>query len=136
MGSDTGGVTRRALDRVANALAGLACLFFVLGLADSPRVALAPVSALAVPESDVVRDARLVATVVERGGAPIDGATVTVFWERDATQYFAGSALTDAEGRASLEELPRGSAWVLASAKGFARASARRAILGGTAAPA
>jgi protocatechuate 3,4-dioxygenase beta subunit len=121
-------VTQRALDRVISALAGLACLFFVLGLGDSPRVTLAPVSALAVPRTDAVRDARLDVAVVERAGDPISGATVNVFWEREGIQYFAGAALTDRSGRASLAELPRGSVWVLASAKGFARASERLAL--------
>jgi protocatechuate 3,4-dioxygenase beta subunit len=118
-------VTRRALDRVANVLAGLACLLFVLGLADSPRVVLEAVSALAVPETDVARDGVLDAEVVERAGAPVRGATVSVFWERDGTQYFAGSALTDRAGKARIAELPRGSVWVLASAPGLARASER-----------
>src|SRR5262245_251257 len=123
MASYPAGVTRRALDRVANALAGLACILFVLGLADSPRVVLEAVSALAVPQTDVARDGVLLVEVVERAGSPVRSATLNVFWERDGNEYFAGSALTDRSGRARIAELPRGSVWVLASAPGKARAS-------------
>jgi hypothetical protein len=121
-------VTSRAQDIVANVLAGLACLVFVIGLADSPRVVVETVSALAVPETDAIRDAELEVEAVSRAGAPIDDATATVFWERDGIQYFAGSALTDRSGKARLVELPRGSAWLLVSAPGFARVSERLSL--------
>jgi protocatechuate 3,4-dioxygenase beta subunit len=118
-------VTRRALERVANVLAGLACLFFVLGLADSPRVVVEAVSALAVPEAGAARDARLDVEAVSRAGDPVADAAVTVFWERNGNQHFAGSAVTDRSGAASLTELPRGPGWLLVGAPGFARASER-----------
>ena len=118
-------VARRVLERVANALAGLACLFFVLGLADSPRVVVEAVSALAVPDAGAARDARLEVEVVSRAGAPVGEATVTVFWEHDGNQHFAGATVTDESGSAIVTELPRGSGWLLLGAKGFARASER-----------
>jgi protocatechuate 3,4-dioxygenase beta subunit len=119
-------VTRTAaLDRAAHALAAIACVVFLLGLADSPRVVLEAVSALAVPSNDVPRDARLVVEVSTRSGEPLRDASVSVFWERDGAQYFAGSGRSDRTGSARLGELPRGSVWVLASAPGHARASER-----------
>ena len=33
---------------------------------------------------------------------------MTVYWERDGAEYFAGSATTDGSGAARLTELPRG----------------------------
>jgi protocatechuate 3,4-dioxygenase beta subunit len=116
------------LERVANALAGLACLVFLLGLTDSPRVVVQAISAPAVPESDVRRDAELVVAVDARSGGPVRDAAVTVFWERDGVHYFAGSATTDRSGSARLEELPRGAVWLLVSARGFARASRALAL--------
>jgi hypothetical protein len=113
---------------VANVLAGLACLVFVIGLTDSPRVVIETVSALTVPETDAIRDSVLEVEAVSRAGTPIDDATATVFWERDGIQYFAGSALTDRSGKARLVELPRGSAWLLVSAPRFARASERLSL--------
>jgi protocatechuate 3,4-dioxygenase beta subunit len=96
---------------------------FVLGLADSPRVVVQAISAPPVPESDARRDARLEVAVKERSGTPVRDATVTVFWEREGIQYFAGSATTDRSGSAQLKGLPRGDVWALVSARGFARAS-------------
>src|SRR5688572_16113240 len=114
---------RRALDAVTNALAGLACVLFVLGLLDSPRVRVEAVAAPPTPANVTVRDARLLVSLVDEEGVAVGDAGITLFWERERTEYWVGSAITDAAGEAELADLPRGRTWVLASAPGFARVS-------------
>jgi hypothetical protein len=114
---------RRALDTVTHALAGLACVLFVLGLLDSPRVRVEAVAAPPTPADVSVRDATLSVSLLDEDGVGVGDANVTLFWERDRTEYWVGSAVTDAAGEAALIDLPRGRTWVLASAPGFARVS-------------
>jgi hypothetical protein len=114
---------RRALDALTNALAGLACVLFLLGLLDTPRVRVEAVAAPATPANVSVRDATLLVSLVDEEGVAVGDASVTLFWERERTEYWVGSAITDAAGEAELGALPRGRTWVLASAPGFARAS-------------
>src|SRR5687768_12666079 len=105
---------RRALDAVTNALAGLACVLFVRGLLDSPRVRVEAVAAPPTPANVSVRDAALLVSLVDEDGVAIGDASVTLFWERERTQYWVGSAITDAAGETELRGLPRGLTWVLA----------------------
>jgi hypothetical protein len=123
MGYDEAPMVRRALDLLTNALAGLACLLFVLGLLDSPRVRVEAVAAPLAPANVTLRDATLLVSLVDEEGVGVGDAGVSVFWERDRTEYWVGSAVTDAAGETELAGLPRGRAWVLASAPGFARTS-------------
>jgi hypothetical protein len=114
---------RRALDTVTHAFAALACVFFVLGLLDSPRVRVESVAAPPAPADVTLRDATLLVSLVDEDGVAVSDANVSLFWERERTEYWVGSAATDAAGEAALSELPRGRSWVLASAPGFARVS-------------
>lgn len=103
----------------------IACLaalgrVFDVALARPPTGVYAPPP----PEPMGERDAEL--AVVARAGAdrrPVAGAAVRVFHERGGRYYDAGSARTDASGRALLRGLPRGAAWVIVDADGFARVS-------------
>lgn len=122
-GTTVSSTMRRALDRVTNALSGIACVLFVLGLLDSPRVRVEAVLAPPTPESVTVRDATLLVSLVDEEGIAVGDAGVTLFWERERTEYWVGSAVTDAAGEAELGGLPRGRTWVLVSAPGFARVS-------------
>lgn len=139
---------RRATDRITVVAAVIACLAFVVGLSD---VALSPwnpgPSAPAPPVRASARDARLTVRVGARasgrckpaadGGtapgctpAPLEGATVRIFWEQRGRYYLAGSGRTDAAGRVVVDHLPRGATWVVADAPGRARSSTRL-VLGG-----
>jgi protocatechuate 3,4-dioxygenase beta subunit len=120
-------VPSRPLERLTLALSALVCLLFVLGLRDTPRTRLRPVKAETTAAQGGPHDAALEVLVLVNG-ARLPDASVTVFWEKDERYYFAGEALTDGDGRAALEALPRGDAWVLAAAPGHARASARLAL--------
>jgi len=139
---------RRATDRIIVVSAMIACLAFVVGLFD---VALSPwtpgPSVPAPPVHASARDARLTVRVGARasgrckpaadGGtapgcapAPLEGATVRIFWEQRGRYYLAGSGRTDAAGRVVVDHLPRGATWVVADAPGRARSSTRL-VLGG-----
>lgn len=120
----------RLLERVTFALSALVCLLFVLGLRDTPRTYVRAVKAEAAATQGGAHDAAL-EVIVLVNGARLPEASVTVFWENDERYYFAGEALTDGDGRAALDALPRGDAWVLAAAPGHARASARLALAPG-----
>lgn len=122
---------RRGLDLVTNVLAGLACVLFVLGLLDSPRVRVEAVAAPPTPASVTVRDATLLVSLTDEEGVAVGDASITLFWERDRTEYWVGSELTDAAGEAELTGLPRGRTWVLASAPGYARVSRALELVAG-----
>jgi protocatechuate 3,4-dioxygenase beta subunit len=81
-----------------------------------------PIERVAFP-SFVERRAELDVTVTGDSGAPVPNATVRVFWYDGGRYYFAGAALADALGRAALEDLPRGPAWLLVDASGWGRRS-------------
>jgi hypothetical protein len=110
------------VDALTSLCAALACLLLLVGLQDTPRTTLEIVPAPAVPSSAGKRD-RALTVIVSSAGRPVRGATVSVFWERDGSEYFVGSASTDAEGAARVAELPRGHAWVLAESPGLTRVS-------------
>ncbi len=76
------------------------------------------------PEGDEERDAALTVHVTDEAGAAIGDATVRILVVRAGDQvYLGGEARADGAGRAALKHLPRGEAWVLADAPGFARGS-------------
>jgi len=114
----------RAVDAATKALSLLACLFFLLGLSDSPRARVVVVPAPSTPKTVVHRDARLLVALDDANGVRVADASVTLFWEQEGTQYFVGSGTTDAAGEVELEALPRGPSWLLVSAPGHARRSA------------
>jgi protocatechuate 3,4-dioxygenase beta subunit len=118
-------------DALTQALAGLACLLFVLGLTDSPRLEVAAVLAPPAPVAPAERDARLEVEVFGPDGTPLEGASVQAFWERDRVEFFVGSEATDEHGKARLTGLPRGTTWVLVSASGRARKSERLTLAPG-----
>jgi protocatechuate 3,4-dioxygenase beta subunit len=119
-------------DALTRAFALLACLFFVIGLTDTPRALLDVMPAPALPKAALVRDAALLVRVFDRHGAPLASARLNAFWERDGIEHFVRAAETDTAGSAELAELPRGVTWLLAEAPGHARASVRRELGAGT----
>lgn len=76
--------------------------------------------------------ARVDATVRAAGGGPIAEARVQVFAVVDGAAFLAGSATTDAAGRATIAELPRGEVWIVADAPGRARGSSHVVLTEGT----
>lgn len=113
---------RRIVDALTTLCAALACLLFVLGLRDTPRVVLEVVPAPPVPAAAGKRD-RTLSVAATSAGRGVDSASVSVFWERDGKEYFVGAATADAGGTARVGELPRGFAWVIVEAPGLTRAS-------------
>lgn len=105
-------------------LSVVACLSFVLGLADLPlrpapeRKTLEPI---AISEHERVGAVRV--TVFRDGAVVLPVATVQVFWERAGSFHWIAAESTDSAGQALLSRLPRGRLWLLADAPGFARAS-------------
>lgn len=122
----TGPVSRRVLDAITTACALCACFFFVLGLKDTPRVAV-DLAATPIPLPAAARTAVLHLNATA-AGARVREATTQVYWERGGVEYRVGSAPL-ADGRATLGELPEGAVWVLVEAPGFARV-ARAVLLG------
>src|SRR5689334_12803360 len=106
--------------------AALVCLAFVSVLFDTV-LSIPFTSAVAppVPAELIQRDAGLNVLVNDPAGAPRPGASVRVFAMIGDKAFFAGEAVTDAEGRAHFSGLPRGEAWVVAYDAGRARASTR-----------
>src|SRR5688572_15283170 len=121
----------RAVERASSVLLLVACLFFLLGLTDSPRRRVALVQAPTTPNVVTPRDAALFVTLSDAEGVRVGDANVTVFWEHEGIEYFVGSGTTDLAGELQVEDLPRGSTWVLAAAPGFARKSARLELKSG-----
>jgi len=113
---------RRVLDAAALISAALACVLLLLGLHDTPRSELEILSA-PLPATAGTRDAALALSVTTSAGAPLANASIAVFWEQNGAEYPVGIALSDGRGRASLRQLPHGSAWVLVESVGLARAA-------------
>ena len=109
------------LDAVTIACALLACLCLVLGMKDTPRVAV-DVALPPIPLPAAARTAALSVTVSEPSGAPSRSAVVRVYWERAGVEYQVGLA-SATDGTATLRELPQGAVWVLVDAPGRARAA-------------
>jgi hypothetical protein len=90
-----------------------------------------PLTAPLLPRSDDA-SARIEATVHATGGAPIEGASVTVFAIVEGVAYVATAAITDAHGHASMTELARGEVWIVADAAGRTRATSHVVLTEGT----
>jgi len=126
--------TPRPAERALALLAIVACLALLsrvvdVGLKVLPNLVMAPPP----PVDEADRDAELVVKV-ERGvagGAPVAGADVRVFWERDGRFYDAGRGRTGPDGRARIDKLPRGVVWVLAEGPDLARRSTQIVLDGG-----
>ncbi len=86
--------------------------------------AVVELTAPAIPKSIEGRDGLLDVVVRAEGGgrAPIARARVHAFAILDGRAHAAGDAETDAEGRATLRDLPGAEHWVVAEAPGRARA--------------
>lgn len=84
-----------------------------------------------VPESIHGRDGVLDVIVTEKDGGPIAGARVRAFAILDGRAHAAGEARADADGRATLKELPSAEHWVVAEAPGRARASQMVVVVAG-----
>jgi hypothetical protein len=116
------------------AFAALICLVFTNTLSDVGRhyvtvMTIAP--APPVPDNAGVRDAILLAHVVDANGKGMAGASVRVFVMRDEKAYFAGEKATDELGLARITGLPRGEVWVLAYAANASRSSTRALLEAG-----
>ena len=121
----------------ARAAALAAIVVLVVGGIPGGRLRLAMREALVDPVPADVRDrdgslevtVRAAADGAAPGGGPLlRGARVRAFVFIDDRAYLADSRETDAAGRARLDRLPHGVAWVVADAPGRARASTRLVI--------
>lgn len=115
------------------ALFVLAAVLYVAGIPGAVLRAI-PVELTApeVPRTIQGRDGIL--DVVVRGkaeGGPLTGAHVHAFAILDGRAHAAGEADTDADGRATLKDLPLAEHWVVAEAAGHARASQMVAVVAG-----
>ncbi len=113
------------IQRAIVVIAAVVCVLFTGTLLDYAPYSLVvrTIEAPPVPDDSGPRDAKLTARVQKPGGAPVHEARVTVLHIRDNTAYLAGFRITGEDGVASFDDLPRGVTWVLADAKGLARAS-------------
>lgn len=123
----------RLVRRLIALLAVLACWALLsrvvdVGLRPSPLALQAPPPPAEVEE----RDAELALAVTAADGGAVAGAEARVFWERDQRYYLAGSGRTDGSGSARIARLPRGAAWVVVDAPGYARSSTRLVLEGGS----
>ncbi len=123
---------RPVTDVIVAALALIACLALLGRVTDvALRAAPSGVFAPPPPEQSGERDAELaVAVLGARDKRPLPGATVRVFHELGGRYFAAGSARTDASGRATVQKLPRGVAWVIVDAPGHARTSTQLVLEG------
>lgn len=122
------------LARVRAALLVLLCLVYVASWPGSAIRELAfdqgPVLA-PVPSTIRDRDGALDVVVRDRGGPPLAGAEVRAFAVLDNKVFGAGRAVTDEAGVARLEGLARAEHWIVAEAKGRARASQMVVVVSG-----
>jgi protocatechuate 3,4-dioxygenase beta subunit len=115
------------LDAITIACALCACFCLVLGLRDTPRVAV-DLAGPPIPLPAAARTAVLRLLATTAADAHPEQAMTHVFWEHRGAEYRVGSAPLRA-GEATLRELPEGAVWVLVEAPGFARV-ARAVSLG------
>jgi protocatechuate 3,4-dioxygenase beta subunit len=86
----------------------------------------------AVPRSVTGRDGVLDVLVWTAGrAAPLPGARVKAFAVLDGRAHAAGEATADAEGRATLRDLPEAEHWIAAEHPGHARASQMVVVVAG-----
>lgn len=125
---------RARLLRLRGALFALVALLYVAtwpgASLRSLTVDLVPV-VLPVPDSIRERDGALDVVVRAAGGGPLSGAEVRAYAILDGRAFDAGHATTDDEGVAKLASLPRAEHWVVAEAKGRARASQMVVVVAG-----
>lgn len=123
------------LGRARSILLALVALLYLAGV---PGSALRPVvvelSAPELPEELRARDGVLDVLVRAAGddGAPLAGARVRAFAILDGRAHSAADAVTGADGRAVLKDLPAAEHWVVAEIAGRARASQMVVVVPGT----
>lgn len=111
----------------------LACLLYVASWPGSvlrERIPEEPV-APPVPAHVVERDGALDVIVRDASGKAIEGARVRAFAMLDGRAHAAAEGTSDQDGRAALDRLPRAAHFVVAEAKGRARASRMVAVVAG-----
>ncbi|MDB4995013.1 MAG: hypothetical protein JWM74_2445, partial [Myxococcaceae bacterium] len=126
-------------ERVSHAGAVLASVVFWLVVAlyvagiPGARVRLVVIEHLAPPVPAEVqdRDASIEAFVVATDRRPLRGARVQALAVLDGRVHLAGSATTDARGRATIAGLPRAEHWILADADDRARGAIMVALASG-----
>jgi hypothetical protein len=120
-------------DRWRQALFALVTLLYVAGVPGTVlRAVPVELTAPELPKTIQGRDGIL--DVIVRGKAeagPLAGAKVHAFAILDGKAHAAGEAKTDADGRATLKDLPAAEHWVVAEAAGHARASQMVAVVAG-----
>ncbi len=122
-------VVHRALSILVVVLCALV-VGAIPGSSSPPAVVTLRVPTLPAEVSD--RDASLQVTVrAENQDAPLFGARVLALVIVTGHAFIAGDAQSDAAGRATLRDLPRGEYWVLSDAPGRARASASLVLVAG-----
>lgn len=84
-----------------------------------------------VPGSVAERDGALDVIVRDAEGRAVEGARVRAFAMLDGRAHAAGEAASDHDGRAALDRLPRAAHFVVAEARGKARASRMVAVVAG-----
>jgi protocatechuate 3,4-dioxygenase beta subunit len=122
-------VTSDRVRRIARALAS--ALAVLLGVGGIPGAALRSVvyDAGAIPVARDTANGVVDVQVHEAdGNLPIAGASVRAFAVIDERAYLVLARDSDAAGRARLEGLPRGEAWIVAEATGRARGSTRLVV--------
>jgi protocatechuate 3,4-dioxygenase beta subunit len=125
----------RAFEVLAALVFAVTLLGCLLGLSgDSrqrPRESPPAPRAPAVNVAETERDGALRVSVVSGDERGVAGATVRVLWERQRRYFDAGRGLTNGDGLVTVTRVPRGRVWLLAEAKGHARASSQLIIEGG-----
>ena len=118
------------IQRALVVLAALVCLLFVSTLIDyAPYFLIVQtLKAQPVPGDVGLRNGKLIAKVVQPGGAAVPNARVTVLHIRNDVAYLAGFRITGDDGIASFDDLPHGVAWILADTEGKSRSSSQLII--------
>jgi Carboxypeptidase regulatory-like domain/PDZ domain len=132
-------VTRAWHERVNHAGAAVLAVVFALVVAlyiagiPGARVQTIVIEHLAppVPAEVQERDASVEALVVATDRHPLRGARVQALAVLDGHVHLAGTATTDAQGRATIAGLPRAEHWILADADERARGATMVALAGG-----
>lgn len=124
---------RRLWPRWRAALFALAAFLYIAGFPGAVlRAVPVELTAPEVPKTIQGRDGLL--DVIVRGkveAGPLARARVRAFAILDGKAHAAGEADTDAEGRATLKDLPLAEHWVVAEAPGHARASQMVVVVAG-----
>lgn len=122
------------MTRLRPFLLALFCLLYVGTWPGSAvRPLLVELTASPVPKDVVDRDGVLDVVVHAKDDPkqPLAAVRVRAFAILDGRAHDAGEATSDTNGRATLRDLPRAEHWIVAEAKGFARASQMVVIVPG-----